>query len=303
MDTTPLTSSRLSASVIAVPPLARHADLTLNRDENTRLIRFLESGGIQTLLYGGNANFFHVAPSEYASLLAFLAETAADKTLVIPSAGPAYGTMMDQAALLRDTDFPTAMILPQEGMTTSDGVLAGIRSFAESFGRPVVLYLKFENYLDPGNAATLVNEGLVSWIKYAVVRDDPSDDPYLRELVSLVDPKLIVSGMGEQPAIVHMRDFGFAGFTSGCICANPSLSQDMLVAIRNHDFKTAEQIRESFRPLEDLRNAINPVRVLHDAVTLAGIADMGPALPLMSNLHPDQYPTVKASAVELSKAS
>jgi hypothetical protein len=29
---------------------------------------------------------------------------------------------------------------------------------------------------------------------------------------------------------------------------------------------------------------MGPIRVLHDAVTLAGIADMGPILPLLSNL-------------------
>ena len=47
---------------------------------------------------------------------------------------------------------------------------------------------------------------------------------------------------------------------------------------------TAEVIRELFLPLEDLRDGINPIRVLHAAVTLAGIADMGPALPRASNL-------------------
>jgi hypothetical protein len=33
-----------------------------------------------------------------------------------------------------------------------------------------------------------------------------------------------------------------------------------------------------------MRNEINPIRVLHDAVRLAGIADTGPLLPLVSPL-------------------
>ena len=43
--------------VFAVPPLARHADLTPNRAANAALIRHIEAGGIRALMYGGNANF------------------------------------------------------------------------------------------------------------------------------------------------------------------------------------------------------------------------------------------------------
>src|SRR5439155_13599761 len=62
---TSLTPDRLASSVLAVPPLCRNADFTLNETENSKLIRHMEAGGIRTLLYGGNANFYHVALSEY----------------------------------------------------------------------------------------------------------------------------------------------------------------------------------------------------------------------------------------------
>ena len=48
--------------------------------------------------------------------------------------------------------------------------------------------------------------------------------------------------------------------------------------------------------LEDCRDAHNPVRVLHEAVSLAGIADMGPVLPLMSNLEPAHRDKVREVA-------
>ncbi len=45
------------SSVIAVPPLARSADLKLAKSANSTLIRHMESGGISIIMCGGNANF------------------------------------------------------------------------------------------------------------------------------------------------------------------------------------------------------------------------------------------------------
>ncbi len=74
---------------------------------------------------------------------------------------------------------------------------------------------------------------------------------------------------------------------------------DMLRAIKSGDFTTAERIQAIFRPLEDLRNAINPIRVLHTAVSLAGIADTGPIIPLLSEVAEKDRPAIQAAAKEL----
>src|SRR5665213_4345511 len=103
-----LSPRRLTQSVLAVPPLARNADLSLNEPQNLKLIRHIEAGGVRTLLYGGNANFYHLALSEYDAVLGMLAQSAGGDTLVIPSAGPAYGTMMDQAKILSRHQFPVS---------------------------------------------------------------------------------------------------------------------------------------------------------------------------------------------------
>jgi dihydrodipicolinate synthase/N-acetylneuraminate lyase len=178
-------------------------------------------------------------------------------------------------------------------------VVNGIRRFAKAFGKPVVLYIKNLGYIEPADAARLVDDGLVSWIKYAIVREDPADDPYLSELVTRVDPGIIVSGIGEQPSIIHLRDFGINGFTAGCVCVRPDLSQKLLRAIIAGDYAAAETIRAGFEPLENLRNAINPIRVLHEAVRLAGIADTGPALPLLTNLDAPDHAAVRDAALAL----
>jgi dihydrodipicolinate synthase/N-acetylneuraminate lyase len=292
-------TDKLTRSVLAVPPLARKKDLTLDDAENTKLIRHIEGGGIRTLLYGGNANFYHIAISEFDQVLGYLAQAAHRDTLVIPSVGPAYGTMMDQAKIVRRHKFETVMVLPHQGITSSDGVEEGIRRFVQAAGIPALLYIKHEGYTEPENVKRLADEGLISGIKYAIVRADPAKDEYLRKLIQLVDPKIIVSGIGEQPAIVHLKDFGLAGFTSGCVCVAPRLSAEMLLAIRANDLATAEKIRNIFLPLEDLRNAINPIRVLHEAVRLAGVASTGPLIPLMSNLPESDHRAVGEAALQL----
>ena len=223
MNTNATTPGMLASSVIAVPPLARDAELKICAKENAKIIRHLEDGGIRTLLYGGNAVFYHIALAEYADTLAMLRDNAGAETTVIPSIGPAFGMSMDQAAVLRDFDFPTVMVLPARDIATPEGVATGIRKFAEAYGQPIVLYIKFEGYLEPEHARALMDDGVVNWIKYAIVRDDPAQDDYFRQLVDCVDPQRIVSGIGEQPAIVHLCDFGVQGFTSGCVCVAPSL--------------------------------------------------------------------------------
>jgi dihydrodipicolinate synthase/N-acetylneuraminate lyase len=288
--------------VLAVPPLARNADLSLNEPENRKLVRHIEAGGVRTLLYGGNANFYHVPPSEYEALLAFLAEAAGESTLVIPSVGPAFGTMTDQARMLRRHKFPTAMVLPQVGITTSEGVADGVERFVNAAGIPALLYVKHDGYVEPRDVKRLADRKLISAIKYATVRDDARQDVYLRRLLDVTDRRIVISGIGEQPAIVHLRDFGLAGFTSGCVCVAPRLSAAMLRATRAGDWEKAERVRSIFKPLEDLRNAINPIRVLHEAVRLAGIADTGPLLPLLTNVSAEHHPAIRDAALRLLKA-
>jgi len=299
MQTTPITYDDLRSSVISVPPLARKADLSLNDAENTKLIKHLEAGGVRTFLYGGNANLYNIAVSEYAKLLEYLAGAVAPTSIVVPSVGPFYGNIVDQADILKSFKFPTAMILPTLFPAKPAGIQIAVRHFVERSGIPAVLYIKDESYITPEAATQLVNEGLISWIKYAVVRDNPAVDPYLTKLIDLVDRKLIVSGIGEQPAIIHLRDFGITGFTSGCVCVAPALSMKCMAAIHREDYAEAEAIRAQFEPLEDQRNSHGPIPVLHHAVQLAGVADTGPFLPLLAPLADESLPAIKQAALEL----
>ncbi|QDT66791.1 dihydrodipicolinate synthase family protein [Calycomorphotria hydatis] len=282
MRTTPVNAEVIAQSVWAVPPLARNQDAQLCRDENVRIMRHIEGGGISTLLYGGNAIFYHLTMREYRSALELISEAAGEETLVIPSVGPAYGTMMDQVGILKEFDFPTVMLLPQRDVVSSAGVATAVRKVVEQFGKPVVLYLKYDGVVSTADITSLVNDGLISAIKYAVVRENYQDDDYLRGIVDKVDPRNVLSGLGDQPAIVHMRDFQLGGFTTGCGCVFPQLSASLLTAIQSENWDEAESIRQRFLPLENLRDNFGPISVLHRAVQLASIAETGPIIPLLS---------------------
>lgn len=108
MRSTPVTSADLEQSVIAVSPLARNADLTMNRAANTALIRHIEAGGIASLIYGGNANFHHLPLSEYADTFDFLAEAAGANTWVLPSVGPDHGRSRVGPGWRGSADYPKA---------------------------------------------------------------------------------------------------------------------------------------------------------------------------------------------------
>ena len=299
MKTTPVTPADLSSSVLAVPPLARDADLALAPQANRALIRHLEEGGVTTLMYGGNANFYHLPISEYAATLDFLEEAAGADTWVIPSAGADFGKLMDQAAILRTRAFPTAMALPFGNPSNDSGVATALRRFAERLGKPIIAYVKGMGYIEPATLGALARDGVICAIKYAIVRDDPRKDSYLDTLLQHVDRSLVISGIGERPAIVHLRDFGLKSFTSGSVCVAPRGSTRLLELLKAKRYDEAEKVRAAYIPLEDQRDAIGPIRVLHDAVTLAGIADMGPLLPMISNLDAKERAAVEGRAKEL----
>ena len=293
------TAADLSASVLAVPPLARRADLSLDVEANRALVRHLEAGGVRTLMYGGNANFYHLAVSEYAAVLDCIEEIAGAATWVIPSAGADYGKLMDQAAILRSRRFPTAMALPFGSPSNDSGVATALRRFSDALGKPVIAYVKAQGYLEPATLGALARDGVVCAIKYAIVREDPSRDAYLDALLQEVERDIVVSGIGERPAIAHLRDFGLKSFTSGSVCVAPRGSMRILALLKEQRYAEAQALRAAYLPLEDLRDAYGPIRVLHDAVTLAGIADMGPMLPMIANLGGGERASVEAAAKAL----
>jgi 4-hydroxy-tetrahydrodipicolinate synthase len=285
MKTTPVSSTDIAASVLSVPPLARRADLAIDPLQNGRLLDHLRSGGVRTFMYGGNANLYNMGVSDLRALCDLLIKLARDGDWMIPSVGSDYGKAHDQLRLLREYPFPTAMVLPHKAQSTPAGVATGIRKLADAYGKPVIAYVKDEGYVEASDMGRLVKDGAICAIKYAIVRQNPLEDAFLGDLVCAVDHNIVISGIGERPAIDHITKFGLKAFTSGSVCVAPGLSMSLLRAIKRGDMAEAQRLRALFIPLEDQRDAHSPLRVLHDAVRLAGISETGPMQPYLSNFN------------------
>ena len=255
------------------------------------MARHIAEGGVSRFLYGGNAFLYHVSLAEYEQLLDWLAGFPADRW-AIPSLGPSFGRAIDQAPPPPPPFVPLRDDAPLRRSRATPGH-GGRPARDRRRGRPAPrsLYLKSEDGFGSDKergldaVGRLVADGVCVAVKYAVVRDDPGTDAYLDGLLRRVDRARVVSGIGERPAVVHLRDFGLAGMTTGSGCIAPRLSNGApRRRASRRDWARAETLWADFKPLEDLRDGWGPARVLHHATELAGIARTGPIPPFVSAL-------------------
>jgi dihydrodipicolinate synthase/N-acetylneuraminate lyase len=293
MRTQRLHPADYAKSVVAVPPLALTPELDVNAAANATLIRHIEQGGVSILLYGGNANLYHIDLGRFRDLLGLLVESAGPDTAIIPSIGPDFGKMIDEAPILREFGIPDVMVLPTAFPVDADGIERGLKVVTEKLGMGVVLYIKRENYIEPKRLEKLIAGGQVRFVKYAVERAEPEKDAYLDGLISAIGRENMASGMGETPLPAHLGKDKLATFTSGGVCIAPAAAMALLRAYKTENIEEAERIRAPFLRFEEVRSRVGGIRVLHDAVTASGIADMGPILPLLSNVPEAEMPAVR----------
>jgi dihydrodipicolinate synthase/N-acetylneuraminate lyase len=276
-------------AVYPVPPLARKRDSRRSLDfvQNEKILRHLQTHGITSVVYGGNAFLYHITLAEYHELIEWAGGFAREISIV-PGVGPSYGRAMDQAPLIRKHRFPSVLVLPSGDPRDAAGLETGLREIAEACGLPLSVYVKQEADFGPDREAgldalgRLVDAKVCSSIKYAVVRKDPKEDAYLTSLLRRVPSGRIISGIGERPAVVHLRDFKLNGFTTGSGVLAPRMSLALLQACGRNDYAAAEEIRKAFLPFEDLRDAWGAAPVLHAGVEASGLAETGPVPPFVS---------------------
>jgi dihydrodipicolinate synthase/N-acetylneuraminate lyase len=239
--------------------------------------------------------------SEYRDLIEWASGYTREFSIV-PGVGPSYGRAMDQAPLIRKHHFASVLVLPCADPRDAAGLENGLREIAETCAAPLSLYLKHEADFGPDREAgldvvgRLVDAKVCNSIKYAVVRKDPKDDAYLASLLRRVPAERVISGIGERPAIVHLRDWKLNGFTTGSGVLAPRLSLALLEACRRTDYTGAEEIRRAFLPFEDLRDTWGAAQVLHAGVEAAQLAQTGPVPPFVSEISTAQMEQLRPVA-------
>ncbi|WP_010515300.1 beta/alpha barrel domain-containing protein [Komagataeibacter oboediens] len=298
MKTTEISPNDINAAIMALPPVARHGDGSFDLTENRRLNAWLRDGGVRSFMYGGVANLFNQPLSTYGALLDLIEDMAQPDEWVIPSIGADFGKAWDQVAILRERDFPTAILLPFAPVN-GNGVATGLRRLTDRLGKPLMVFFKDPAYLCVTDAAALIRDGVLCTIEYGIAADDDGTHPYLAQLVDVLgSPERIIDGAGEK-SIVATAGYGVRNYTSGSGVIAPRLSTQLHAAIRAGKMEEAERIASLFAPFEALRARISPIPVLHDGVRLAGIADTGVMGPFFASLTGREADEVRALAGSL----
>jgi len=297
-----LTQADYASSVVAVPPIALNTDYSVNTSANEAIIKHIEGGGVDILLYGGNANLYHFGLDDYRAAMEAIKASAAPTTHLITSIGPDFGKASAQVPIARNLGFKNIMVLPTNFPADPAGVANGVRKLADAFGSGLILYLKRENYADPDELAKLIAEGAVSFVKYAVEKLDASKDPYLDAVLSAVGTDHLASGMGETPIHDHLGQRKLTTYTSGAVCIAPMAASELLTLYKTGRASEALELSQPFLKFEKVRLDLGGLQVLHDGLRLSGIADTGPLMPMVSNLPVEKLKPVQA-AVDALKST
>lgn len=284
MKQTILSPADYARSVVAVPPIALAADGSVAVEANRAMMRHIADGGITTLLYGGNANLYHFGAEMFREALDVLFGNCPDGARILFSIGPDFGKAMDQAGDVLRAGVNNIMLLPMAFPADPKGVAEGVRRIADRLGFGIVLYVKRENYVAADDLARLVEDGFVRFVKYAVERNAPAQDAYLDGLIAAIGTERIASGMGETPIEDHIGRRRLASYTSGAVCIAPAAANELLQLYRAGRRDEALELSQPFLAFEQARARLGGIPLLHDAMTLSGIADCGALMPLLSNL-------------------
>jgi dihydrodipicolinate synthase/N-acetylneuraminate lyase len=303
MKTSPVTPADLASSIIALPPIARKPSGALNAAENVKIIEWLDAAGVATFMYGGVANLFNAALSDYGAILDLMESIAPKRAWVVPAIGADFGKAWDQIDILRGRDFPTAILLPFAPVQ-SQGVATGLRRLSDRFGRPLMVFYKSADYLTAADAAALLSDGVLCCVEYGIAADEQGEFPYLAELLDKTGgAERIIDGAGEK-SIFATAPLGLRGYTSGSGLIAPHLSIAILKAVARGDGATTAALCARFAPFETLRALHSPIPVVHEAVRLAGIADTGPLGPFFEPLvDPAVVEPIALAALALKAAS
>ncbi|MET7743846.1 dihydrodipicolinate synthase family protein [Streptomyces sp. NPDC005385] len=261
------------AEVVAIPVTPFAEDGTIDRDTHRALLRRLIDGGVRTLTPNGNTGeFYALTPEERRTVMELTAEEAGDRAAVLAGVGHDAPTAVASARHAAALGAGMVMVhQPVHPYVSEGGWVDYHRAVAESVpALGVVPYIR--NPLLPGERLAELADACpnVIGVKYAVP-DAARFAAFARD--AGLERFVWVAGLAE-PYAPSYFSAGATGFTSGLVNVAPSLSLNMIEALRSGDYPAAMKVWEQIRRFEELRGAnasANNVTVVKEALASLGL--------------------------------
>lgn len=260
------------ATVVVVPVTPFTAEQAADFDTYVRLCARLVDAGVSVLTPNGNTGEFYALSAEEARQSTEAAVKAASgRARVLAGVGHDIGTATQAARHAQQAGADMIMIhQPVHPYVSNEGWIdyhVRIATAVPDLG--VVLYLRSERITGTDIAELADRAPNVIGIKYGL-RDATPFAQLARD--AGLDRFTWLAGAAELTAPAFWA-VGARGFTSGLANVNPSLSLDMLRALRASDFETAMKAWEQGRRFEELRLANGSADNV--SVVKEGLAQLG----------------------------
>ncbi|MFE2418036.1 dihydrodipicolinate synthase family protein [Streptomyces hokutonensis] len=261
------------ADVVAIPVTPFAADGTVDQDTHRTLLRRLLDGGIGILTPNGNTGeFYALTPRERQLVTELTIDEAGTRAAVLVGIGHDVPTAIASALHARDHGAQMVMVhQPVHPYVSQGGWVDYHRAIAEAVpDLGVVPYIRNAQLLGARLAELADDCPNVIGVKYAVP-DAARFAAFARD--AGLERFVWVAGLAE-PYAPSYFSAGATGFTSGLVNVAPSVSLNMIEALRSGDYPGAMKVWEQIRRFEELRAAngsANNVTIVKEALASLGL--------------------------------
>ncbi|WP_406728171.1 dihydrodipicolinate synthase family protein [Streptomyces sp. GD-15H] len=273
MTTTFETQRAALAGVVAIPVTPFAEDGSVDPAGYRALLRRLLDAGITTLTPNGNTGeFYALTPEERRTVAELTMEETGDGSSVLVGVGHDVPTAVASARHARDLGARMVMVhQPVHPYVSQSGWVDYHRAIAEAVpDLGVVPYIRNARLTGTRLAELADTCPNVIGVKYSVP-DAARFAAFARD--AGIERFVWVAGLAE-PYAPSYFSAGATGFTSGLVNVAPSVSLNMIGALRSGDYATAMKVWEQIRRFEELRGAngsADNVSVVKEALASLGL--------------------------------